>query len=119
MATQNFIDHPHGTNSYLLRIRGSHMWPVLREGWFVTVHPSRKPVVGEYVSIKLRTGEKLIRELHDQRAMAIVVGEVNGPRRTSISTNDIEHLHATGGIMPPSHGLLDGGTSEGAASPRQ
>jgi phage repressor protein C with HTH and peptisase S24 domain len=120
MAIRNFIDSLHGAapapaNSYRLRIRGSHMSPVLRDGWFVVIQPTDIPVVGEYVSIELQTGETIIRELHDQREAAIVVGEVNGPRRTSISTSDIKHVHAITGIMPPSQWVQLNATSKESA----
>lgn len=121
MANENFIDpseyvHAESTDRYGLRIQGSQMSPVLRDGWFVVVAPQKAPVVNEFVSIELRTGERLIRELLRQCDDSIVVIDVNGPRRTTIPTLEISHVHAICGFMGPSRWREAGFASEEAAS---
>lgn len=88
--------------AHALRVRGDQMAPAIRDGWFVVVSPRTTPAVGEYVSVALCDGTKMVRELLYQRADSIAVMEVNGQVRQTIPTEDIESIHAIAAVIPPS-----------------
>lgn len=87
---------------HLLRMRGHQMAPAIRDGWFVVVSPGAALAVGEYVSVVLHTGERLVRELLSHGADAIELATVNGRLERTIAVEEIAHIHAVSAIMGPS-----------------
>lgn len=89
-------------NAYGLRVRGSSMMPAIREGWYVLVEPNAAPAVGEYVLVKLRNGQRMVKELLYQRADSIEVLSVNGGTRRTIYNDELESLQAVAAVVSPS-----------------
>lgn len=77
-------------NAYALRVKGDSMFPAIRDGWYVVVEPNSAPQPGDYVLIKLKSGQKMVKELLMQRQDSITVVSVNGDVRKTIDTSDIE-----------------------------
>lgn len=77
-------------DAYALRARGDSMFPAIRDGWFVVVEPGSQPAPGDYVLIKLKTGQKMIKELIMQRPDGITVVSVNGDLRRTIEAEEID-----------------------------
>lgn len=77
-------------DAYALRARGDSMFPAIRDGWFVVVEPGSQPAPGDYVLIKLKTGQKMIKELIMQRPDGITVVSVNGDLRRTIEVEEID-----------------------------
>lgn len=97
--------HSSDPNAYALRVRGDSMFPAIRDGWYVVVEPNGRVVPGEYVLIKLRNGQKMVKELIMQREDSITVVSVNGEKRRTIMADEIEHqrgLQPIAAILSPS-----------------
>lgn len=88
--------------AHALRVRGDQMAPAIRDGWYVVVSPGSQPAVGEYVTVKLRDGSQMVRELLYQRPDSIAVMEVNGQVRQTILAEDIDNIHAIAAVIAPS-----------------
>lgn len=89
-------------NAYGLRVRGNSMAPAIRDGWYVLIEPNSAPAVGEYVLVKLRNGQRMVKELLYRRPGAIEVLSVNNGERTTIYQEDLESLQAVAAVVPPS-----------------
>lgn len=89
-------------NAYGLRVRGNSMTPAIRDGWYVLVEPNARPAVGEYVLVKLRNGQRMVKELLYQRAESIEVLSVNGGKRDTIYREELESLQAVAAVVSPS-----------------
>lgn len=92
-------------NAYALRVRGDSMAPAIRDGWYVVVEPNSTPSVGEYVLVKLKDGQRMVKELLYQRTDSIAVMSINGEKRKTIPTDEIDDHHgiqAIVAILPPS-----------------
>lgn len=92
-------------NAYALKVRGDSMFPAIRDGWFVVVEPNSPPTVGEYVLVKLKNGQRMVKELLYQRVDSIAVMSINGEKRMTINNDELdEHrgLQAVASILPPS-----------------
>lgn len=91
--------------AYALRVRGDSMFPAIREGWYVVVEPNAQPVTGEYVLIKLKNGQKMVKELVLEKSDSITVMSVNGDARRTILREDIDPhygIQAVAAILSPS-----------------
>lgn len=77
-------------NAFALRVKGDSMFPAIRDGWYVVVEPNSAPQPGDYVLIKLKSGQKMVKELLMQRQDSITVSSVNGDVRKTIDSGDIE-----------------------------
>ncbi|WP_157991636.1 S24 family peptidase [Caldimonas tepidiphila] len=98
-----YVDVPtRDPDAYALLVRGDSMHPAIRDGWLVVVEPNSRPAVGEYVAIKLRDGKKMVKELLYYRKDSVALLSVNGERRITLGTDEIELIHAVGFILPPS-----------------
>lgn len=95
MATNN-------PNAYGLRVRGNSMAPAIRDGWYVLVEPNSAPAVGEYVLVRLKDGQRMVKELLYQRAGVVEVLSVNNGERTTIYAEDLESLQAIAAVVSPS-----------------
>ena len=92
-------------SAYALKVRGDSMSPAIRDGWFVIVEPHSPPTVGEYVLVKMKDGQRMVKELLYQRADSIAVMSVKGEKRHTISNEELDDhsgLQAVVGILPPS-----------------
>jgi phage repressor protein C with HTH and peptisase S24 domain len=89
-------------NAYGLKVRGNSMAPAIRDGWYVLVEPNAAPAVGEYVLVKLRDGQKMVKELLYQRHDSIEVLSVNSGERMTIYSEEMDSLQAIAAIVSPS-----------------
>lgn len=89
-------------NAYGLRVRGNSMSPAIRDGWYVLVEPNAQPAVGEYVLVKLRNGQKMVKELLYRRADSIEVLSVNSGQRRTIYTEELDSIQAVAAVVSPS-----------------
>jgi phage repressor protein C with HTH and peptisase S24 domain len=89
-------------NSYGLRVRGNSMAPAIRDGWYVLVEPNAAPAVGEYVLVKLKDGQRMVKELLYQRPDSIEVLSVNNGERLTIYRDELESLQAVAAVVSPS-----------------
>lgn len=92
-------------NAYALRVRGDSMFPAIRDGWYVVIEPGATPTPGEYVLIKLRNGQKMVKELILHRSDSITVVSVNGDKRRTIMADEIDPhygIQAVVSILAPS-----------------
>ncbi len=89
-------------NAYGLRVRGQSMFPAIRDGWYVLVEPNGRPAIGEYVLVKLLTGQKMVKELLNTRAGSYEVVSVNGGERHTFHSSEIESVQAVGAVVSPS-----------------
>lgn len=105
-AGDGFIEtYSKDKSAYALRVRGDSMAPAIRDGWFVVVEPNSAPSVGEYVLVKLKDGQRMVKELLYQRPDSIAVMSINGSKRHTISMEDVDENHglqAIVSILPPS-----------------
>lgn len=90
------------SNAYGLRVRGNSMSPAIRDGWYVVIEPNGRPAPGEYVVVKLLTGQSMVKELLYQRADSIEVLSVNGGERLTIYMDEIALLHPVAAVVSPS-----------------
>lgn len=89
-------------NAYGLRVRGNSMSPAIRDGWYVLVEPNTSPTVGEYVLVKLHTGQKMVKELLYRRPDSIEIMSVNGGERMTIYNDELLDMQAVGAVVSPS-----------------
>ena len=89
-------------NAYCLKVRGSSMMPAIRDGWYVLVEPNGQPALGEYVLIKLKNGERMVKELLYQRSDSIEIMSVNGEERRTIYHEDLDGIQAVAAVVSPS-----------------
>lgn len=97
-----FSDDP---SAYALRVRGDSMFPAIRDGWFVLVEPNSSIQPGEYVLIKLLSGQKMVKELILERQDSITVVSVNGDVRRTIMREELDThygIQAVVSILSPS-----------------
>lgn len=89
--------------AYALRLRGDSMAPAIRSGWIAVCEPNGRLVPGEYVMIRLRDGESMLKLLGYANDVEVGVLSVNPiyDMRT-IAFDDIEQIHFVGAIVPPS-----------------
>ncbi|CRI58082.1 S24 family peptidase [Pseudomonas sp. CCOS 191] len=88
---------------YSLRIKGDALAPAIRNGWVVWCEPHHRLVPGEYVVVKLASGESLIKELLYENAEEVSLMSVNDTfGRTTLHRSEISTIHYVGGIVPPS-----------------
>lgn len=89
-------------DAYGLRVRGNSMAPAIRDGWYVLVEPNAAPAVGEYVLVKLRDGQKMVKELLYQRQGDVEVLSVNNGERMTLYADQLESIQAVAAVIPPS-----------------
>ena len=107
----NALEHSDGwidvlssdSDAYSLRVRGDSMSPAIRDGWAVWCEPNREPVPGEYVMVRGTHGQQRVKELLFANTECVSLMSVNTSYgRLTIPRSEIEHMHAVGGIVPPS-----------------
>lgn len=89
--------------AYALRLKGDSMAPAIRSGWIAVCEPNGRLVPGEYVMIRLRDGESMLKLLSYANDVEVGVLSVNPAYdMRTIAFDDIEHIHFVGAIVPPS-----------------
>ena len=89
--------------AYALRLKGDSMAPAIRSGWIAVCEPNGRLVPGEYVMIRLRDGESMLKLLGYANDVEVGVLSVNPAYdMRTIPFDDIEHIHFVGAIVPPS-----------------
>lgn len=94
-------------NAYGLRVRGDSMAPAIRDGWYVLVEPNGRPNVGEYVLLKLKDGQRMVKELLFQRTQSIEIMSVNGEQRRTIYRDELEAIQPVAAVVSPSKWMPD------------
>lgn len=90
-------------HAYALRVRGDSMTPAIRNGWVVWCEPSKELVSGEYVMVKTKDGQCMVKELLYHNNSETSLMSVNADyERLNLPTDSIEQIHYVGGIVPPS-----------------
>ncbi len=99
-----WVDIPSADQSvYSLRIKGDALAPAIRNGWIIWCEPRHELVPGEYVVVKLVSGESLIKELLYSNAEEVSLMSINDTYgRMTVQRAEIEFIHYIGGIVPPS-----------------
>ncbi|MGY1877828.1 LexA family transcriptional regulator [Pseudomonas reactans] len=99
-----YIDVPcRDPDAYAMRLKGDSMAPAIRNGWIALCEPNHQLIPGEYVMLRLVSGESMVKELLYENAREVSVMSVNtayGDRRT-IPIEEVEQIHYVGGIFPP------------------
>ena len=89
--------------AYALRLKGDSMAPAIRSGWIAVCEPNGRLVPGEYVMIRLRDGESMLKLLSYANDIEVGVLSVNPAYdMRTIAFDDIEQIHFVGAIVPPS-----------------
>jgi len=87
--------------AYALRVKGDSMHPRYRAGEFIVVTPSIEPQPGRDVVVKLRDGQKLLKQLNWIRGGEIQLLSINnGYSPMTIDLHDVESIHRVGGSVP-------------------
>lgn len=99
-----FVDVPtRDPNAYAVRVKGDSMAPAIRSGWVVVVEPSRPLIPGEYVLVKTRDGQSMVKELLFQRGTELSLMSVNDAHgRITLTLEEVDLIHYVGFIVPPS-----------------
>lgn len=90
--------------AYAYKVRGESLYPAIRDGWILIIEPSTPAEPGDFVLLKLASGECLVRELIAQRPDAITVVTVTGEARTSYGMDELDALsgmRAVSSIVSP------------------
>lgn len=94
--------HTTDPEAYCLRVRGSQLHPVLRDGWLFVIEPNTTPTPGEFVFVELVDGRQLFAELLFQKRDSIELATVVGTERKVFELGEVKFVHAVGTIAPPS-----------------
>ena len=99
-----YIDAPSRDNeAYGLRIRGSSMWPRMREGDVLSISPVAECFPGDYVVIRTTDGETLVKELVVCRHNEVLLDSLSEQQpRIALPLDTIELMHKVTAIVPGS-----------------
>lgn len=103
-VTDEYIDAPsRDTQAYGLRIRGSSMWPRMREGDVLSISPVAECIPGDYVVVRTQDGETLVKELVVCRRNEVILNSLSGDEpRIVLTADSIEAMHKVTAIVPSS-----------------
>lgn len=103
-TADEYIDAPsRDSGAYGLRIRGSSMWPRMREGDVLSVSPVADCLPGDYVIVRTQTGETLVKELVVCRHTEIILNSLSGDApRIMLSADNVVLMHKVTAIVPSS-----------------
>jgi SOS-response transcriptional repressor LexA len=88
-------------SAYALRVKGDSMHPRYRAGEFIVVTPSIEPQPGRDVVVKLKDGQKLLKQLNWIKGAEIQLLSINnGYAPMTIDLQDVEAIHRVGGSVP-------------------
>ncbi|MGP5508864.1 S24 family peptidase [Pseudomonas helleri] len=104
LSTTGWVDVPTSDPTvYAIRVKGDTLAPAIRNGWVVWCEPQHLLVPGEYVVVRRRGGETMIKELLYANETEVSLMSVNDTYgRLTIPRDEIESIHYVGGIVPPS-----------------
>lgn len=108
-VTEDLVDKPTGgvaiatddPDSYALQCRGMGGYPVMRDGWFLILEPSRGPEPAEYVLVTLKTGERYLKEYLFKRNGTIELLTIGGDARSVIREADVSGLEVVAALASP------------------
>ena len=89
-------------SAYALRLKGDSMEPAIHSGWIAVIEPDRDYFPGEYVMVRTTEGESMLKRLLYSNEAEVSLLSVNGHTIRNIPTEQIEHIHSVGAIVPPS-----------------
>jgi phage repressor protein C with HTH and peptisase S24 domain len=89
-------------SAYALRLKGDSMEPAIHSGWVAVIEPDRDYFPGEYVMVRTTEGESMLKRLLYSNEAEVSLLSVNGHTIRNIPTEQIEHIHSVGAIVPPS-----------------
>lgn len=99
-AGDGYVEHVSADpNAYALRVRGSSMYPAIRDGSYVVIEPNGQPVPGEPVLVILRNGKKMVKEFLIERQDSIEVESVNGGHRHTIYRDELESVQPVSAVL--------------------
>jgi transcriptional regulator with XRE-family HTH domain len=77
---------------------GSSMFPALRPGWPLYIHPGQPPRAGDYVLVEMADGDALVKELIKESPEKVILREY-GPVQHDfeVSKNEIKKLYRVRG----------------------
>lgn len=88
--------------AYALRVKGDSMHPRYRAGEFIVVTPSIEPQPGRDVVVKLKSGQKLLKQLNWIKSGEVQLLSINnGYAPMTIDITEIEGIDRVGGSVPP------------------
>lgn len=77
---------------------GMSMFPALRPGWPLYIHPGQPPRPGDYVLIEMNDHDAMVKELIKENSDHIIVREYNPqPRDFTVSKSEIKKLYRVRG----------------------
>ncbi len=99
-----FVDVPTtDPDAYALEVKGDSMMPALRPGWLVVIEPNQAPIVGEFVMVKTKAGQVMVKELTFDRDDEVTLSSINETHgRITLDKVDIEKIHPVAYMLPPS-----------------
>lgn len=89
-------------DAYALRLKGDSMSPAIKSGWIAVCEPNHRLIPLEYVMIRLRDGESMLKELLRATDEEVTVQSVNDAYgRRTIPIEQVETIHYVAAIVPP------------------
>lgn len=88
-------------DAYALQVRGQSMYPAIRSGWYVVVEPNSTPTGGEFVAIRKKNCDQMVKEFLFRTSEEIHLQSVNGQERITLPIYDVEELHPVVAVVSP------------------
>lgn len=89
-------------SAYALRVKGDSMHPRYRAGEFIVVTPNIEPQPGRDVVVKLKDGQRLLKQLNWIKGDEVQLLSINnGYAPMTIDLVDVESIQRVGGSVPP------------------
>lgn len=98
-----YIDAPTSDpDAYALRLKGNSMAPAIKSGWIAICEPNSPYIPGEYIMVRLHSGECMLKELLYANDEEISVASVNDAYgRRTIPIEEVDQMHYVGIICSP------------------
>lgn len=85
-------------DAFAVYMVGTSMFPALRPGWPLYIHPGQPPRPGDYVLIELNDGDALVKELVKENHERLIVREYAPHQRDfEVSKNEVKALYRVRG----------------------
>lgn len=91
-----------GKNAYAIKVPDDSMYPAVRSGWYLVCDPSSTLAITEFVEVKFKNGQRIIKEFLGIVGDLLHLLSVSGNKRMTFEMNDIEEIIAITYIVPPS-----------------
>jgi hypothetical protein len=88
--------------AYAMKVRGDELHPVVRDGQILLMDPRRPAQAGDFVFIRLDSGETLLKELLFQREGSVTVSGLLRHERQTFPNDDVEFVHLVVAQLAPS-----------------